>query len=352
MKQLNQKRKIEVDESKCRFCGLCYGLCPLEAIQITYYNLEELLERAKGLCAEAGARGLTVACKGSNPNHAIISRRIDNTKMPVLQVPCLGRVPLDFYVKLLADGAVKSLHILQCEEDFCRLKDGGQMSFLRVNYLRNLLSELEADGTVLNVIKGVNKAKVNESKCIGCGNCAHYCPYEAASIRSPGIASINEEKCMGCGICLAYCPNFSITLEGYEHENLNETLTKLSEKVKKIEAPIIVFYCQWACTPKTAEGSGSSLCFIELPCAGRADPLHIIQALNLGFEGVLVLACRQDMCNFEMAGAKRSEENIGALKRLLRHLGLERKVDIVFASPKYPVEADDAISSFMAKIRG
>lgn len=354
VRQLNEERKIDVDESKCRFCGLCYSLCPLEAIKITYYDFKELAEQAKRLCAEAGTGSLIIACKGSNPTDKVISSRIGNRKLPVLKIPCVGRIALDFYAELLADGTVESLYVLPCEENFCRLKEGGRMSFLRVDYLRDLLGELGTDSKNLNVIKGANKAKVDEFKCVGCGNCAHYCPYEAASVRSPGIASIDEEKCMGCGICLAYCPNFAITLEGYEHENLTETLIKLAEKVKtigKAEAPIAIFYCQWACTPKPPEGNGLNLCFIELPCAGRVDPLHILQALNLGFQGVLVLACKQDQCNFKEAGARRAEENLTILKKLLGQLGLEEKVEIAFVSAKYQGEADQALSSFIDKVR-
>ena len=126
-------------------------------------------------------------------------------------------------------------------------------------------------------------------------------------------------------------------------------MTKLLEKVEE-PAPIAVFYCQWAYTPKT-HGSGSNLCFIELPCAGRADPFHIVQALGLGFSGILVLACEQDMCNFEEMGARRAKENLGNLKRLLGQLGLEEKVGIAFASMKHPGEADQALSSFTCKIR-
>ena len=351
VKQLEDKRKVSIDDSKCRFCGLCYSLCPLDAIKINYFDLEELTDKARKLCSEFGTRGLTVACKGSNPTNAAINKRISDSNSPILKVPCLGRVPLDFYAKLLASGDVQSLNVLPCEEDFCRLKEGGRMTFLRVDYLKSLLGELGADSRQLNVVTSENKAQVDEAKCIGCGNCVHYCPYEAPSIRSPGIASIDEEKCMGCGICLSYCPNYAITLEGYDHKDLVDATSKLSEKVGS-QSPIVVFHCQWAYTPKPSAESAPNTCFIELPCAGRADPIHVIQALNQGFAGAIVLACRKDMCNFEEAGAKRAEENLGALKRLLGQLGLGEKVEVAFVSPKYAGEADQAISSFKSKIRG
>lgn len=351
VKQLDSERKIEVDHAKCKFCGLCYGLCPLEAMEITYYSFDQLVKQAGNLCSKAGAKSLIVACRASNPTDASISEKVKE-KAPVLKVPCVGRIPLDFYVRLLDEGVVERVHILPCEEEFCRLKEGSRMSLLRVDYLRSLLGELKVD-VVLNVVKGANKANVDETRCLGCGNCVHYCPYEAASLKSPGIASIDEKKCMGCGICLAYCPNFAIILEGYKHEDLNVLLSSLAEKVKVLGRPAVaVFYCQWAYTPKSLEGDGGNLCFIELPCAGRVDIIHILQALNMGFEGVLVLACKQDLCNFEEAGAKRAEENLTVLKKFLSQLGLEEKVEIAFVSPKYTGEAERVLSEFTGKMGG
>ena len=50
-------------------------------------------------------------------------------------------------------------------------------------------------------IKGdphITKAKINESKCIKCGNCFRNCPNDA--IYSSII--IDEKKCIGCGNCI------------------------------------------------------------------------------------------------------------------------------------------------------
>ncbi|MGQ9596643.1 MAG: 4Fe-4S binding protein [Thermoproteota archaeon] len=351
VRRIDGKHRIEVEEDKCRLCGLCYSVCPSRAIKIAYYGLEELFEQARKLCVNTGERSLAIACRGSNPTDVIIVNRI-GSEMPLISIPCVGRIPLEFYVKLLAGGVVEKLYLLPCEEGFCRLKEGGKISFLRLNHALGILEGIGADGKSMSVIKSVNRAKVNEQRCIGCGNCAHYCPYEAVGIKSPGIASIDEEKCRGCGICLAHCPSFAITLEGYEHERLSEILSKVAEKAKTAggaEPPIAVFYCQWAYIPKPPRNGGAGICFIELPCAGRVDPLHVIQALNLGFRGVLILACRQDACSFNEAGARRAEEDVKSLKRLLSQLKLEERVNIAFVSQNYPGEADEAISSFISK---
>ncbi len=51
--------------------------------------------------------------------------------------------------------------------------------------------------------------KINRH-CVGCGQCAVYCPYEAIAVF--GRASMNE-KCVDCGICMDYCPICAISEE-------------------------------------------------------------------------------------------------------------------------------------------
>lgn len=60
-------------------------------------------------------------------------------------------------------------------------------------------------------IKGdphITKAKINESKCIKCGNCFRNCPNDA--IYSSII--IDEKKCIGCGNCIKKCPTGAISM--------------------------------------------------------------------------------------------------------------------------------------------
>ena len=46
--------------------------------------------------------------------------------------------------------------------------------------------------------------------CVGCGQCAAYCPYDAIVVF--GRAFMNE-KCVECGICVDYCPTCAISEE-------------------------------------------------------------------------------------------------------------------------------------------
>lgn len=60
-------------------------------------------------------------------------------------------------------------------------------------------------------IKGdphITKAKINESKCIKCGNCLRNCPNDAIY----SSIMIDEKKCIGCGICSKKCSTGAISM--------------------------------------------------------------------------------------------------------------------------------------------
>lgn len=79
---------------------------------------------------------------------------------------------------------------------------------------KNALKLAKVDDAMLCVsvgIKGdphITKAKINESKCIKCGNCFRNCPNDA--IYSSII--IDEKKCIGCDNCIKKCPTGAISM--------------------------------------------------------------------------------------------------------------------------------------------
>ena len=58
-------------------------------------------------------------------------------------------------------------------------------------------------------------ARVDESKCVGCGICVDKCPIEAASLIN-GVAHDDKNKCIGCGVCVHHCSENARTLEQTE----------------------------------------------------------------------------------------------------------------------------------------
>jgi heterodisulfide reductase subunit A len=70
------------------------------------------------------------------------------------------------------------------------------------------------------IVMDLAKAVVDEARCIGCGNCAAMCPYNAIELIKPGVARVIEAACKGCGICAAECPAMAIDLRHFKNEQL------------------------------------------------------------------------------------------------------------------------------------
>ncbi|MBE6757632.1 MAG: RnfABCDGE type electron transport complex subunit B [Ruminococcaceae bacterium] len=56
-----------------------------------------------------------------------------------------------------------------------------------------------------NTDKGALTRKVCKSGCIGCGKCTKACPHEAVLLHD-NVAVIHPEVCQNCGACAAACP--------------------------------------------------------------------------------------------------------------------------------------------------
>ncbi|MHA1791016.1 MAG: FAD-dependent oxidoreductase [Promethearchaeota archaeon] len=75
--------------------------------------------------------------------------------------------------------------------------------------------EIEAEGKI---------AKVDPSRCIGCGMCVENCAYNAIELvedrRFGTIASVNEALCKGCGACSGNCRCAAIDIMGFTGEQI------------------------------------------------------------------------------------------------------------------------------------
>jgi F420-non-reducing hydrogenase iron-sulfur subunit len=94
------------------------------------------------------------------------------------------------------------------------------------------------------------------------------------------------------------------------------------------EPKILGFLCRW-CSYAGADLAGTSrkkypanIRIIKIPCSGRIDPLLIVRALRLGFDGVLVSGCHPGDCHYQ-TGNYRARRRMAITKKFLEYVGVE-----------------------------
>ena len=84
----------------------------------------------------------------------------------------------------------------------------------------------------------------------------------------------------------------------------------------------------------------------ELPCSGRVNDVLLMETLETGFDGVLIVACHKDNCRY-LDGNLRAEASIARIRSVLEQAGVAGKaVDMVFTSPDEGVRLAGRIETF------
>lgn len=65
-----------------------------------------------------------------------------------------------------------------------------------------------------------------------------------------------------------------------------------------------------------------SVKIIKVPCTGRVDALHILEAFSNGADGVCLVGCLEGDCHF-IAGNIRAGKRVRYVKKLLDETGIE-----------------------------
>jgi len=92
--------------------------------------------------------------------------------------------------------------------------------------------------------------------------------------------------------------------------------------------------------------------FYPVECSGRVDAIHILKAFEQGADGVLVLGCFEDACNF-VSGNVRASKRVEYLKAQLKDAGLDPdRLSMVNVSPATPARFLRAIDEMAGKLNG
>jgi len=362
IKRDSETGKVEIDLQKCQVCGICYSACPSLAIEIVYYDYDSLLKYVNCMRERNKSDTLVLMCRGNSPATCEIEEILQSQGLKIsnyipLRLPCSGRVPTELVFQALKSG-IKNVVSIQCEDEFCRFKEGTKINARRLMLSRALLEQLGFSKEALKVLKYSRKAVYETEKCVGCDKCVFICPYDAIESEEFATPKINYDSCVGCGACALVCPHLAIQIEGFEFDNISNLIARYGESARKLKAEgkfpaILVFCCQWS--EFSALDDPESLLLkkkavaMEIPCFKALDPVHVVEALYSGFDGVMAVVCSEEDCKLQ-EGEETAERNMAVLKNALEKMNLLERFELFIVSPRCVGEFNQKLDEFFKKI--
>jgi coenzyme F420-reducing hydrogenase delta subunit len=115
----------------------------------------------------------------------------------------------------------------------------------------------------------------------------------------------------------------------------------------------LAFVCQWsefsALDNPNKAFEGKNVLALEVPCFKSLDPVHVVNALNCGFDGVMAVVCSSKDCKLQ-EGRATAERNLGVMLSVLKKKGLLDRFELYEESPRCTGEFQTKVDEFYKKI--
>jgi len=305
--------KNPIDPERCIFCAKCVDTCPKGAI--VYKNGRYLIT---GECDSCGA------CVEACPTGAI-------------DLPGEQEVIEVGQILVLKPGWG---HIIKKGVVVANGEQGAASAVLEV--VRNL-----------DEIKYPKYVEVDTENCAGgkggfegCNLCVEACPYGAITRKGDRVL-FDPASCEGCGICAALCPLSFPELQNFPRGVLYSQIEELLDT--NLEPNVLLFASE-ACKPILEEIGREKLTYpavipLFLPSAGAVSKEHILRALDLGAEGVILMDLSGEK------GIETAEEQVKFSNEVSKALGLGERAVLLEAKPEDGPALTTKIGDFVSKLQ-
>ncbi|MGC2457688.1 MAG: FAD-dependent oxidoreductase [Gallionellaceae bacterium] len=206
----------------------------------------------------------------------------------------------------------------------------------------------DATGAALKAIQAVENASLGRAAhprsgdlsfptarlegCTQCKRCTVECPFGAIDEDERRFPVFNESRCRRCGTCMGACPVRVISFENYSVDTVGNQIKAVDIPDEFSEKPrILVLACENDAYPALDMAGlqhhvySAFVRAIPVRCLGSVNTIWITDALNSGYDGVMMMGCKHGdnyQCHF-VKGSELATYRMSKIDDTLKQLGLE-----------------------------
>jgi quinone-modifying oxidoreductase subunit QmoB len=170
--------------------------------------------------------------------------------------------------------------------------------------------------------------------CTQCKRCTVECPFGAIDESEEGYPFFNESRCRRCGTCMGACPVRVISFENYSVDTVGQQIKSVDVPEETEDKPrILVLACENDAHPALDMAAMNRLSHsayarvIPVRCLGSVNTIWITDALNSGYDGVMLMGCQKGedyQCHF-VKGSEMAHYRMSKIDDTLQQLSLEKE---------------------------
>jgi quinone-modifying oxidoreductase subunit QmoB len=170
--------------------------------------------------------------------------------------------------------------------------------------------------------------------CTQCKRCTVECPFGAIDEDERRFPLFNESRCRRCGTCMGACPVRVISFENYSVNTVGAQIKAVDIPDEFSEKPrVLILACENDAYP-ALDMAGMNrneydpfVRVIPVRCLGSVNTIWITDALNSGYDGVMLMGCKhgeQYQCHF-VKGSELGRYRMSKIYDTLKGMNLEEE---------------------------